>query len=71
MTISKSQGQSLQAVGVYLPKPVFSHGHLYVALSRSGNPAQTKILINSERNVHGFFDGQLQTGVFAKNIIFR
>ncbi|XP_075656237.1 uncharacterized protein LOC142626302 [Castanea sativa] len=34
MTISKSQGQSLKCVGLYLDKPVFSHGQLYVAISR-------------------------------------
>ena len=34
MTISKSQGQTLQRVGVYLPKPVFSRGQLYTAFSR-------------------------------------
>jgi ATP-dependent DNA helicase PIF1 len=32
MTINKSQGQTLNNVGVYLPSPVFYHGKLYVAI---------------------------------------
>ena len=34
MTINKSQGQTLDRVGIYLDSPVFSHGQLYVGCSR-------------------------------------
>lgn len=38
MTINKSQGQSLRVAGLNLENPCFSHGQLYVACSRVGNP---------------------------------
>lgn len=47
ITINKAQGQSLKRVGIYLRKPVFSHGQLYVALSRAGVPYETKVLIHN------------------------
>jgi ATP-dependent DNA helicase PIF1 len=48
MTINKSQGQTLGRVGLYLPRPVFTHGQLYVALSRVKTRSGLKILITDD-----------------------
>ncbi|KAM3398671.1 hypothetical protein P3S68_002187 [Capsicum galapagoense] len=45
MKINKAQGQTLDYVGIYLREPVFSHGQLYVALSREKNSNCIKLLI--------------------------
>ncbi|XP_027122092.2 uncharacterized protein [Coffea arabica] len=45
MTINKSQGQTLDFVGLYLKEPVFSHGQLYIALSRAKTGDNVKILL--------------------------
>jgi ATP-dependent exoDNAse (exonuclease V) alpha subunit len=44
MTINKAQGQTIPKVGVYLPESVFSHGQLYVALSRATARSNIRIL---------------------------
>ena len=50
MTINKSQGQTFDMVGIYLPRPVFSHGQLYVAMSRVGSAAGIKFMVLNGRN---------------------
>uniref|UniRef100_UPI00358E4B35 ATP-dependent DNA helicase PIF1-like n=1 Tax=Myxine glutinosa TaxID=7769 RepID=UPI00358E4B35 len=49
LTINKAQGQSLRYVGLYLPKPVFSHGQLYVAVSRAKSFAGLKVFTSNGR----------------------
>lgn len=50
MTINKSQGQTLGHVGLLLRTPVFSHGQLYVALSRVRS--QKSVLVFNSANVN-------------------
>jgi hypothetical protein len=64
LTINKSQGQTIPHVGVYLPDHVFSHGQLYVALSRGVSKSTTKILVKK-----GSIVGE--EGVFTKNVVYK
>ena len=50
MTINKSQGQSVRHVGLELRVPVFSHGQLYVALSRCTSGNRIKALFPDDSN---------------------
>jgi ATP-dependent DNA helicase PIF1 len=44
MTINKAQGQSITNVGIDICTPVFSHGQLYVALSRCTSSNRIKVV---------------------------
>ena len=48
--VNKSQGQSVKHVGLDLRVPVFSHGQLYVALSRCTSKDRIKVLLPTEAN---------------------
>ena len=51
LTINKAQGQSVKHVGIDLCVPVFSHGQLYVALSRATSGRNVQILLpEDEKN---------------------
>uniref|UniRef100_A0A803N8I7 DNA helicase Pif1-like 2B domain-containing protein n=2 Tax=Chenopodium quinoa TaxID=63459 RepID=A0A803N8I7_CHEQI len=60
-----TQGQTIPHVGIYLPTHVFSHGQLYVALSRGTSQQTTKILVTND-NIQG-----KDYGVFTKNVIYK
>ena len=62
MTINKSQDQTLDTVGIYLKKPVFSHGQLYVAVSRVTSKNGLKILIEDD-------DGHISDT--TKNVVYN
>lgn len=64
MTINKAQGQTIPNVGIYLPEPVFSHGQLYVALSRGVSRKTTWILAKTNKDID-------PTGRRTKNIVYR
>lgn len=63
MTINKSQGQSLDKVGLYLPKGVFTHWQLYVAISRVTSPEGLRIFIQGD-------DDGKRTSVTA-NVVYK
>ena len=66
ITINKGQGQSMENVGIFLPSPeaIFSHGQLYVALSRVQNPNGLKVMVcGGSTSSSG--------GVWVRNVVYR
>ena len=69
MTINKSQGQTLEQAGIHLKEPCFSHGQLYVALSRARKSENLTIFYN-EKTLTIEEQGYLQN-VIAFEILLR
>ena len=62
MIINKSQGQSLKKIGIYLEDEVFTHGQLYVALSRVTTSEGLHILI---------YNKNIKYPNHIKNIVYK
>jgi len=78
MTVNKAQGQTIPNVGVYLPEPMFSHGQLYVALSRATTRLNIRILAvpAAEKGVNrgkgkGKWKKRPTKDIFTKNIVYK
>ncbi|XP_034236438.1 uncharacterized protein LOC117642399 [Thrips palmi] len=63
MSVHKSQGQTIDLVGVDLRTECFTHGQLYVALSRVRSRENIKLLVPPARVLHGT--------VHTKNVVYR
>ncbi|GJZ13004.1 hypothetical protein Tco_0548234 [Tanacetum coccineum] len=60
----QAQGRTIPNVGVYLSDSVFSHGQLYVALSRGISRGNTKVLVKPAKK----FD---KDGVYTSNVVYQ
>eukprot|EP00267_Zea_mays_P049928 XP_020402655.1 uncharacterized protein LOC109943571 [Zea mays] len=71
------RGQTIPNVGVYLSEPVFSHGQLYVALSRATTRSNIKILVipvvdGKKRSRKGVRKNPtIDCGTYTKNIVYK
>ena len=65
MTINKAQGQTFNKVGIFLRRPCFSHGQLYVAFSRarSFDDIIVKIVQNESQ-------GSVRNKHYTKNVVY-
>ena len=66
MTINKAQGHTFTKLGLFLDKPVFSHGQLYVALSRAKKYSAIHVKI-FQTNLQGVFGEKTVT----QNVVFK
>ncbi|GBN29417.1 hypothetical protein AVEN_79521-1 [Araneus ventricosus] len=68
MTINKSQGQTFDHVGIYFDEPVFSHGPLYVALSRSRNRNHVKTYTKTSEVQGKLLNNETY---FTRNVVYQ
>ncbi|GBO38042.1 hypothetical protein AVEN_217636-1 [Araneus ventricosus] len=68
MTINTLQGQTFDRAGIYLDEPVFSHGQLYIALSRSSIPNHVNIYTKTSEGQGKLLNDERY---FARNDVYQ
>jgi ATP-dependent DNA helicase PIF1 len=66
VTINKSQGQTFDKLGIFLPSPVFAHGQLYVAFSRARCFQDISVQIGQTPT-----QGLFQAKTITQNIVYK
>ena len=64
MTINKAQGQTLRMAGLYLPTQSFSHGQLYVAMTRVGSRSPLRMVVKCGKV-------RDREGMYVKNLVHK
>ena len=67
LTINRAQGQSASKCGILLPKDVSTHGQIYVAFSRCGNP--NNIYVWAEQSQFETYNLSKQK-TYVKNVVY-
>ena len=65
MTINKSQGQTFKRIGIDLRRDVFTHGQLYVALSRVRSQHGLKVFLNQNQSISKLVKNYVYTEMFS------
>ena len=70
LTFNRAQGQSLRRSGLELPESVYSHGQLYVGLSRNGDPDQ--VFVHADQDEFQDLANELpQQQTFTRNVVYE
>ena len=67
VTFQRSQGQSVEHCGILLPKDIWTHGQIYVAFSRCGNPHNIHVWAEQEQFKNMNFE---PTKRMVKNVVY-
>ena len=69
LTINKAQGQSVTTCGILLPKNVWTHGQIYVAFSRCGNP--NNLYVWAEQSQFKDYEKLDPDKTYVKNVVYQ